>query len=109
VAVVGNFSQVQAALGRIPPRVDVADEIVEENAAQIVAQIAEQLAPKLTGKLSASVDDEGGLVVVTAPYGAYVEYGTRHTKAQPFLRPAAERAELIIRQSAEPIYTAASR
>jgi HK97 gp10 family phage protein len=108
-AVVGNFSQVNAALGRVPYRVDVADEVVEETGAEIVAQIAAQLAPKLTGHMAASVDEEGGYVIVDTPYAGYQEYGTRHHKAQPFLRPAKDRAELIVRQSAERIYATATR
>ena len=31
-----------------------------------------------------------GEVAVTAEYAAYVEYGTRHMAAQPYLTPAAE-------------------
>jgi HK97 gp10 family phage protein len=107
--VVGNFEQVQAYFLAIPPRVEAADESVEEAGAEIVTTIAAVLAPKLTGHMAASVDDEGGAVVVDTPYAGYQEYGTRHHKAQPFLRPAKDRSELPIRQSAERIYTVATR
>jgi HK97 gp10 family phage protein len=30
------------------------------------------------------------------PYGPYVEYGTRHMAAQPFLTPAAERVKPLL-------------
>lgn len=105
----GNFAQVQAALLSIIPRVDAADEAVEEASAQIVAQLASAGAPRLTGHMAASVDEEGGLVVVDTPYAVYQEYGTRRHKAQPFLRPAKDRSEPIVKRTAEGIYTAATR
>jgi HK97 gp10 family phage protein len=105
----GNFAQVEAALAAIALRMEAADEPVEEAGAEIVRVLAERNAPKLTGQLAASVDEEGGIVVVEAEYGAYVEYGTRHAAAQPFLRPAKEQAEVPFRQAAERIYTVATR
>lgn len=107
--ITGNFAQVEAALLAIIPRVEAADEIVEEEGAQLVAQLAERNAPRLTGQLASSVDEEGGQVVVQAPYGAYVEYGTRRQAPQPFLRPAKEQAEAPWRQLAEKTYTIATR
>jgi len=106
---VGNFTEVNAALQIIAFRVDAADEVVEEAGAELVAQLAERNAPRLTGHMAASVDVDGGLVVVDTPYAAYVEFGSRHNKAQPFLRPAREEAELPFRQEAERIYTVATR
>lgn len=52
-------------------------------------------APVDTGHLMGSIDstfpDElTGVVTVGAEYGIYVEMGTRHAPAQPFLLPAAE-------------------
>lgn len=108
-AVTGNFAQVQAALASIIPRVDAADEVVEETGAELVAGIAAQLAPRLTGHMAASTDEEGGQVVVDTPYAGYQEYGTRHHKAQPFLRPAKDRSEPLVKRAAEVIYTAATR
>jgi HK97 gp10 family phage protein len=107
--IVGNFAQVQAALLAIIPRVDAADEVVEDTGAEIVRALAAAGAPKLTGHMAASVDEESGVVVVNTPYAGYQEYGTRHHKAQPFLRPAKDRAETPFRQAAERIYTAATR
>jgi HK97 gp10 family phage protein len=107
--VVGNFAQVQAALLAIPSRVDAADEVVEETSARIVATVAGALAPKLTGHMAASVDEEGGQVVVDTPYAGYQEYGTRHHAAQPFLRPAKDRSQPAVKKAAEGIYTAATR
>ena len=107
--ITGNFAQVQAALASLIPRVQAADEVVEETSARIVAQLAGSLAPRLTGHMAASVDEDGGMVVVDTPYAAYQEYGTRRHAAQPFLRPAKERSEAPVRQIAERIYTAATR
>lgn len=107
--VVGNFAEVEAALAAVALRVDAADEVVEEIAARTVAGFAAQLAPKLTGALKASVDEQGGQVVADTPYAGYQEYGSRHNKAQPFMRPAKALAEPIVKQEAERIYTVASR
>lgn len=108
-AITGNFAQVQAALAAVTVRVDVADEGVEEAAAKIVAQIASELAPRLTGHLAASTDESGGLVVADTPYAGYMEWGTRRHAARPFMRPAKDRAEPLVHQTAERIYTAATR
>jgi len=109
LTVTGNFAQVEAALAAVALRVEAAGEVVEETGAEIVKQLAERNAPRLTGKLAASVDEQSGLVVVQAEYGGYVEYGTRHAAAQPFLRPAKEQAEVPFRQAAERIITVATR
>jgi HK97 gp10 family phage protein len=105
----GNFAQVEAALAAIALRVEAANEAVEEAAAEVVKVAAAQLAPKLTGHMAASVDEEGGKIVVDTPYAGYVEYGSRHNKAQPFLRPAKAQSEPVVRQVAERIYTVATR
>jgi HK97 gp10 family phage protein len=106
---ISNIDQVVAGFIGVGLKVDAADEGVEEVAAHTVAGIAARLAPKLTGALSASVDEEGGQVVADTPYAGYQEWGTRHNKAQPFMRPAKTLAEPLVRQEAERIYTAATR
>lgn len=54
---------------------------------------AESRAPVKTGRLRQSgyVEQQGDKVVAgfSAPYAAYVEYGTSDTRAHPFLTPAA--------------------
>jgi HK97 gp10 family phage protein len=107
--VLGNFAEVQLALLSIIPRVELADKAVEEEAAHIVAAAAEAKAPVLTGHLQASIGEEGGEVVADTPYARFVEYGTRKMKAEPFLRPARDESELVVREMAEGIYTAATR
>jgi HK97 gp10 family phage protein len=107
--IVANWAQVQAALAAVVVRVDAADEVVEETSAEIVAAIAAELAPRLSGHLAASTDEQGGVVVANTPYAGYQEYGTRHHAAQPFMRPAKERSEPLVKRAAEGIYTAATR
>ncbi|CUX18485.1 HK97-gp10 family putative phage morphogenesis protein [Clostridium sp. C105KSO13] len=60
----------------------------------------ERIVPVDTGTLKRSITGpeltDGGLtakVEATAEYAAYVEYGTRYMKAQPYMRPALEKAE----------------
>ncbi len=47
-----------------------------------------------SGRLAASVSaaEDGSAVTVAAPEAAFLEYGTIHMAARPFLRPAASRA-----------------
>lgn len=73
---------------------------MEDKAAQIIAKTAFDLqaraqlrAPVDTGYLRASIQAKEVTrlhwqVVVGAEYGIYVEYGTRHAAAQPYLHPA---------------------
>jgi len=107
--VFGNFAQVQAALLAIIPRIEAADKVVEEGAAHIVAGLAAAKAPVLTGELRASVGEEGAEVVVDSDHAIFQEYGTRRMKAQPFLRPAKDEAEPIVKVMAEEAYTVATR
>jgi len=59
-----------------------------------VVDIAVRYAPKRTGRLATSIhymyNDATYTVafVVDAPYGVFVEYGTRYQRPQPYLRPA---------------------
>lgn len=61
--------------------------------AQVLDEIAEDArrdAPVDTGELAGSitVDRAAGTVTANAPHAAFVEQGTEHMRAQPFLRPA---------------------
>jgi len=107
--ITGNFAQVQAALLALIPRIEAAGEVIEGQSAEIIGALAAQKAPKLTGHMAASVDEEGGRVIVDTPYAGYQEYGTRHNAAQPFLRPAKDQAEPIIKRLAERTITLATR
>ncbi len=71
-----------------------ASHAVRETAFAIEAQ-AKANAPVDTGNLRGSIQAEmtGDLsaqINVGAEYGPYVEFGTRHQNAQPYLVPAAE-------------------
>jgi HK97 gp10 family phage protein len=71
-------------------------KVIEMAAMNIEAE-AKQLAPVDTGNLRASIgaSSEGPLswvVRASAHYAVYVEMGTRYMAAQPFMRPAVERA-----------------
>ncbi len=66
-----------------------------QNTAKDIVKGAQQRVPVDTGHLKASIsyerlDEHAALVMVKAHYGHFVEYGTRHMGAQPFLTPAAE-------------------
>jgi HK97 gp10 family phage protein len=60
----------------------------------VIENKAKELVPKRTGRLHDSITyslDENNYtlsIVVGAPYGVFVEYGTRHMMPHPYIRPA---------------------
>jgi HK97 gp10 family phage protein len=56
-----------------------------------VADEMRRNAPVATGTLKASIQVVSDGVAVTAPYAAFVEYGTSDTPPQPFTGPAVNR------------------
>ena len=80
----------QQVLNEISQRIDAdANRIGRE-----VVDIAVRYAPKRTGRLATSIsyhyDNSTHAIsfIVGAPYGVFVEYGTRHSAPHPYLRPA---------------------
>ncbi len=79
---------------------NVVDEIgkrIDANMLQLgsaVVRFATDLAPKRTGRLATSIGYDYSLTThtlvftVDAPYGVFVEYGTRNMAPHPYLRPA---------------------
>jgi HK97 gp10 family phage protein len=61
---------------------------VQENVLEDIARDARRHAPVETGELKASIHVEGDSVVAESDHSVYVELGTRHMHAQPYLRPA---------------------
>jgi len=63
-----------------------------ETAIKVVEGEAKLQSPYQTGTLRNSitgrVEGEQGIVGTNVEYAPYMEYGTKFTKAQPFLRPA---------------------
>ena len=72
-----------------------------EDAARQVRDLAEQLAPVDTGYMRSHIVVEAGprpgmySVVAQAEYAVFVELGTRHMAAQPFLAPAFRRVDSL--------------
>lgn len=62
-----------------------------------VARDASARAPKLTGTLSGSITGSArglkGLVETDLRYAQYVEYGSGHGPPQPYMNPAADKAD----------------
>ena len=86
---------------------DAAPEVLEAGSAMVQAD-AKHLAPVDTGTLRSSIVREvkGNIAIVgtNVEYAPYVEYGTKRSRAQPFLRPAIDRnRRRIIRMMAEKI------
>ncbi len=59
-----------------------------------VVQVAKMYAPKKTGRLAASISFDWNqadftlVFLVDAPYGMFQEFGTRHIRPHPYMRPA---------------------
>lgn len=70
-----------------------AEQLVAKGTLDVEAR-AKALAPVDTGNLKNSIGSHAagltGVVAVGADYGAYVEWGTTKTAAQPYLGPAVE-------------------
>ena len=61
-----------------------------KQATDAIAAAAQSAAPVETGELRASIAETKGEVVASSDHAGYVEFGTVHMAAQPFLTPAAE-------------------
>jgi HK97 gp10 family phage protein len=64
---------------------------------EAIVSIARELAPERTGQLKAGIgytyrqSDQTLSIHADAPWSVFVEYGTRHMRPQPYLRPAIQR------------------
>jgi HK97 gp10 family phage protein len=93
---ISQLTKLADDLGAAGSRVKV--EADKELAATAIAtrNAAQAAAPMLTGELRASihveVDGDQHRVVADAEHAAYVEFGTSDTAPQPYMWPAADRA-----------------
>lgn len=75
-------------------RLKVKADATSKSTAEQVAEIARKLAPRDTGELINSIEaqegESGWEVAVGADHGIFVELGTVHMAAQPYLTPATE-------------------
>jgi HK97 gp10 family phage protein len=78
----------EAALARIQDQINAG---LDEAGNEIVIY-AQQIVPVRTGRLRSSITytvADGQLIIMaTAPYALYVEFGTRKMRAEPYIRPA---------------------
>ena len=77
--------------------IDAVNQRIDQQAHQIgntFVGIAQRYAPKRTGRLASSIgyaynpSTHTIQFLVGAPYGVFVEFGTRHSMPHPFMRPA---------------------
>lgn len=70
--------------------------------AQAAQADAQRLAPRDTGELARSIrvltEGETAVLIASAEHAMPVEFGTLHTRAQPFFRPAVSRQRAPARQ-----------
>lgn len=79
------------------------EQIVSETVEDI-RETARAMAPVDTGELRDSIGGDvaglTGYVIATADHAAYLEHGTSRQPAQPYMRPAMDRAEPSFSQKA---------
>jgi len=83
-------------LPRIAERLPEAVSAIIRKAAFDVEANAKAIVPVDTGKLKNSITSEfpsltKAIIAPHTDYAIYVEFGTRHQRAQPYMRPAAEK------------------
>ena len=95
----GDFSEliaISADLAKASAEVTRRAQVVVRKTAADIEASGKRNAPVDTGHLRGSISTTtsiGGLsaeIGPTASYGAYVEFGTRRMRPQPFMRPAAD-------------------
>ena len=95
----GDFSEliaISAELAKASAEVTRRAQVVVRKTAADIEASGKRNAPVDTGHLRGSISTTmsiGGLsaeIGPTASYGAYVEFGTRRMRPQPFMRPAAD-------------------
>lgn len=88
------FATFTRSVGRTV-RTQVGKEV--KNTTEKVLNDAFNAAPELTGELRESLEGKArglrGTVSASARYAQFVEYGTGHGPPQPFLTPAADKAD----------------
>jgi len=97
-----------AKLKSLPPKARAALFNALSDGAAKIRETARELVPVDTGFLQKSIRvhirktrNPGFSVVARAFYGAFIEFGTRRNRAQPFLRPAFFKHISAIRKEAE--------
>lgn len=91
--------------GRLTSKMVSAAADQSKDTAQDIVDDAKRRVPVDTGELRDSIGKRregiGWLVEATAEYAGFVEYGTRHMAAQPYLTPAAEGQRGWVRKLAD--------
>lgn len=101
----------RAGFDAMERRLDRVDDLAKQFAAG-VKKSAQARAPVRTGNLKKSIrykkqprkGQSYYQIKVGAKYGVYVEYGTRHMRAQPYFRPAIEEQKRIFRQEFRTVF-----
>lgn len=101
---VTRAEEYRRAMRRLPSELRRELERLFDEAATHGTQTARRLAPVRTGRLRASIIGRrqsilGYTLEASAPYAGYVEFGTRYTRARPFMRPGAEAVRSYLRRA----------
>jgi len=91
-----QYNNLTKIAARLP---EAASEIVHKAAFDVKAN-AKAVVPVDTGKLKNSISSEfptptSAIIAPHTEYAHFVEYGTRKQRAQPYMRPAAEKVKAV--------------
>lgn len=89
---VEGLDRLRATLLRKAALMNAAVDAATDAEVRSVTEDARSNAPRLTGELAAGIRGGGGEVRSTARHTVFVEFGTHRARAQPFMRPASDRA-----------------
>lgn len=89
-----GFDKLKEFCREFPLKTRILLDEFSKKATQLIAERARGKAPVRTGRLRSSIKAIRERVEVGAPYGKYVEFGTRRMPARSFLRPAV--SEIIL-------------
>lgn len=112
---IDGLDRLQASLRRVPKVVEAQSQNAVRAAAASAAQRARTFAPRDTGRLQSAIGHTvrgltGGVVIgAQAPYWHFVEFGTVHMAARPFVRSARELEAPELRQRVRTIGTQVQR
>lgn len=90
-----QYAKGLSGLSDLTPRIQAVVRAEIQDAAEEIEFLAKEIVPVDTGALQASIHvvpfgDDAVQVRADMPYAAYVEYGTAHAAAQPYMTPAVQ-------------------
>lgn len=92
---------IRRSIKRWPEKLGTVNREFLPTAGKVVEGAAKRAAPVDSGRLKASITSrtsaDQAVIGTNVAYAPYVEYGTRFTRAQPYMRPAVDKNRKSLR------------